>query len=95
MVGCFEDRLFFEVQKQSTHYMFCIVSENRFFQTDTLNDVFFTKLIRKPCVLRWFFMVEVKSTRDSRRRRLHEIVTTPERELHFDVFHLKSKSVFF
>ena len=39
-------------------------------------------------------MVEVKTTRDSRRRLLHEIVTTLERELHFDVFRLKFKSVF-
>ena len=38
-------------------------------------------------------MVEVKTTRDSRQRRLHKNATTLERELHFDVFDLKFKSV--
>ena len=93
--GCFEALLFLGAQKQSKRSVFCTVYENRRFQTDALNDVFFSKMLRKPCVWRCIFMVEVKSTRDSRRRRLHEIVTTPERELHFDVFHLKFKSVFF
>ena len=74
--------------------MFCTFYENRLFQTDALNDVFFTDMLRKPCVLRLIFMVEVKTTRDSRRRRLHKIATTLERELHFDVFRLKFKSVF-
>ena len=41
-----------------------------------------------------FFMVEVKTTRDSRQHRLHKIVTTLERELHFDVFRFKYKTFF-
>ena len=55
------------------------------------NDVAITKMLQKPCVLRGVFMVEVKTTRDSRQHRLHKIVTTLERELHFDVFRLKFK----
>ena len=39
-------------------------------------------------------MVEVKTARDSRQRRLHKNATTLERELHFDVFRLKFKNVF-
>ena len=73
--------------------MFCTFYENRRFQTDALNDVFFTKMLQKLYVLLGIFMVEVKTTRDSRRRRLHKIVTTLERELHFDVFRLKFKNV--
>ena len=74
--------------------MFCTFYENRPFQTDALNNVFFIKMLQKPCVLRGFFMVEVKTTRDSRQHRLHKIVTTLERELHFDVFRLKFKIFF-
>ena len=74
--------------------MFCTFYENRLFQTDALNDVFFIKMLQKPCVLQGIFMVEVKTRRDSRRRRLHKIVTTLERELHFDVFRLKFKIFF-
>ena len=74
--------------------MFCTFYENRLFQTDVLNDVAITKMLQKACVLRGIFMVEVKTTRDSRQRRLRKIVTTLARELHFDVFCLKFKSVF-
>ena len=92
--GCFEARLFLGAQKQSKRWVFCAFYENRLFQTDVLNDVFFTKMLQKPNVLRRIFMVEVKTTRDSRQRRLHKIATTLKRELHFDVFRLKFKSVF-
>ena len=55
------------------------------------NDVAITKMLQKPCVLQGVFMVQVKTTRDPRQHRLHKIVTTLERELHFDVFRLKLK----
>ena len=58
------------------------------------NDVAITKMLQKARVLRGNFMVEAKNSRDPRRRRLHKIATTLERELHFDVFRLKFKSVF-
>ena len=74
--------------------MFCTFYENRLFQTDALNEVAIAKMLQTPRVLRGIFMVEVKTTRDSRRRRLHKIATTLRRELHFDVFRLKFKSVF-
>ena len=65
-----------------------------FFRADVFNDVAITKMLQKPCVLQGVFMVEVKTTRDSRQHRLHKIVTTLERELHFDVFRLKFKIFF-
>ena len=74
--------------------MFCTFYENRLFRADVFNDVAITKMLQKPCVLQRFFMVEVKTTRDPRQHRLHEIVTTLERELHFDVFRLKFKICF-
>ena len=71
--------------------MFCIFYENCLFRTDVFNDVAITKMLQKPCVLQPFFMVEAKTIRESRQHRLHKIVTTPTRELHFSVFRLKFK----
>ena len=62
-----------------------------FFRTDVFNDVAITKMLQKPGVLQPFFMVEAKTIRESRQHRLHKIVTTPTRELHFSVFRLKFK----
>ena len=62
-----------------------------FFRTDVFNDVAITKMLQKTSVLRVFFRVEAKITRESRQHRLHKIFTTPTRELHFSVFRLKIK----
>ena len=74
--------------------MFCAFYENRLFHTDALNEVAITKALQNLYVLQVIFMVGVKTIRDSRQRRLDKIATSPERELHFDVFRLKFKNAF-
>ena len=74
--------------------MLCTFYKHRLFRTDVFNDVVLTKMLQNAGVLRGIFMVEAKTRRDSRQPRLHKIVTTLERELHFDVFRLKFKILF-